>query len=89
MGEASGSLSSPEAGLVFIGEPSLKGASLKCMPQQSKLKSGTCITKRISHCQGFHYNSSRVCGDASVNTPTGLPVYTSITHTITVGGYAI
>lgn len=71
MGEAPGSLSSPVAGLVFIGD-SLKDASLKWMPQQSKLKSGTCITKRIARCQGFHCSYSRVCGDAEVNKPTGL-----------------
>ena len=29
---------------------------LKWMPQQSKLKLGTCITKRKANCQGLHYS---------------------------------
>ena len=69
-----------EGGLDFIwsraGRPCVypRQLSLKWMPQQSKLKPGTYIAKRITLCQGFHYNSSHVCADAGVNRPSGLPV---------------
>lgn len=55
-------------------------ASVKWMPAQewvpwqSKLESGTRITKRKASCQSSHCNHSGVCGDTGANKPIALPV---------------
>ena len=56
VGGGAGFLSSRVASHVSIEVAILEvDVSLKWTPWQSKLKSGTCMTKKKNHCQGLHY----------------------------------